>query len=176
MVHIGMLRNDPLTEEEETEGLRSIREITKLWHQSAVAPTIEETCSLTLTHLQMENFQRDHLFRGSSRQTLSANRANHLLWEYQNRAEPNHLALEGRRSPGRISAAKFASWYGSWIAKCNAANVIPSRDQDLEAAKCAFNNAKIPRSLLRDNRSILAPPAWKARGRRKSASKEDPAS
>ncbi len=67
----------------------------------------------------------------------------------------------------RHSPAKLEQWYQhEYVPKCIAAGVLPSRDEDWDAAKEKFGSG-VPRDAVRELRNCYAPPIWRKRGRRK---------
>jgi hypothetical protein len=65
-----------------------------------------------------------------------------------------------------FSAAKLREWYGRWVSSNQQTGNLPSRDDDLHAARQALGES-IPRSAVRLLRRELAPESWKSFGRRK---------
>jgi hypothetical protein len=68
----------------------------------------------------------------------------------------------------KVALGKLPDWFRDWIESNQAAGVIPSREDDLEAAKKALGNV-VRRDVLRRLRRELAPKEWSQQGRRKWA-------
>jgi hypothetical protein len=67
-----------------------------------------------------------------------------------------------------FSAAKLREWYVRWVSSNGQNGHLPSRDEDLKAARQALGES-IPRSAVRRLRQELAPETWKRFGRRTSS-------
>jgi hypothetical protein len=65
-----------------------------------------------------------------------------------------------------FSVASLREWYGRWVSSNGQNGHLPSRDEDLKAARQALGES-IPRSAVRRLRQELAPETWKRLGRRK---------
>lgn len=79
-------------------------------------------------------------------------------------------AVLAKPTPAKaFSHAKLREWYVRWISSNDQNGHLPSRDDDLLAARAALGDA-IPRSAIRLLRQELAPSAWKSFGRRAKSS------
>jgi hypothetical protein len=67
-----------------------------------------------------------------------------------------------------FSAARLREWYRRWVSSNKQTGHLPSRLEDLQAARRALGES-IPRSAVRLLRRELAPDSWKSFGRRKSS-------
>lgn len=68
-------------------------------------------------------------------------------------------------SIGRLAEAHLRRWYCNWVEENQRAGRMPSRDDDLVAAKAACGN-NVTHSMIRALRKEFAPEAWRAHGRR----------
>ena len=72
------------------------------------------------------------------------------------------------RTAARFRQTDLEPWYRARVADCVARDDIPTRDEDLEAARGALGEG-VPRYLVRSLRNSIAPPLWTKRGRRRPA-------
>ena len=86
------------------------------------------------------------------------------------KAEPKGVDLPPSqlRRQGKYSKARVDAWYKEHVRHHQEAGVIPSREDDLIAARKKFSNSIIPRDAVRDARRRLAPDIWKKQGLRKT--------
>ncbi len=73
-------------------------------------------------------------------------------------------------STRKFSEAKLQAWYKGYIDECKTAEKIPSRENDLIAARDALGDG-VPREAVREARRQFAPDDWKEQGRRKTGGK-----
>ena len=78
-------------------------------------------------------------------------------------------AASGTPSQRAFSPAKGREWYVRWVQANEARGHVPSRDEDLQAAKAEFGD-RCPREPIRELRRLLAPAHWTFKGRRKLTS------
>ncbi len=71
------------------------------------------------------------------------------------------------RSSGGYSEQALWAWYEKWVLENPEAGKIPTREDDLKAAKDAVS-LNVPRDVVRAMRKELAPETWTAQGRRKN--------
>ncbi len=79
-------------------------------------------------------------------------------------------ALSGKSTKATtfFSGGKLRKWYAEeWVPKNKADEAIPSREQELKAAKQACGDG-VTRQAIRTLRKELAPESWRKRGRRTS--------
>jgi hypothetical protein len=100
----------------------------------------------------------------------------------QSAARAGHLAVVGilvfegwpeeprrpDRRTGKVALGGLPEWYRAWIRENDERGFIPTREDDLKAARKALGPG-VPRDVLREVRAELAPLAWRQRGRRRSA-------
>lgn len=72
------------------------------------------------------------------------------------------------QQPARFSQAALRAWYERRVAAHEATGSMPSRDEDVEAARQEFG-PRVPREAIRSLRRDLAPAAWTRFGRRKGS-------
>lgn len=83
-------------------------------------------------------------------------------------ATPGDVADRTGQHGARFSLAEIRDWYRhEWIIGHEAAGSIPTRDQEVEAARLKFG-PRIPIRTMRQLRKEFAPERWKRRGRRRS--------
>lgn len=72
----------------------------------------------------------------------------------------------------RPTQKQYESWYRAWMKECDAQRKIPSRNEDLTAARAHFGSRYWVRETdVRELRKLLAPTEWRKQGRRKRSSK-----
>jgi len=69
-------------------------------------------------------------------------------------------------APRRVALGKVRKWYREWVEANLAEGRLPSREQDLEAAREALGTA-VPRDFVRELRRGVAPLEWQRSGRRR---------
>jgi hypothetical protein len=67
----------------------------------------------------------------------------------------------------RYSPSQLEAWYSRYVEEQKAAGEMPSRDDDLTAARRALGDG-VPRDAVRNARRRFAPAEWQERGRRKT--------
>lgn len=78
-------------------------------------------------------------------------------------------SLSGEPARRAFAPAKGREWYVRWVQANEAKGHVPSRDEDLQAAKAEFGD-RCPRNPIRELRRLLAPAHWTFKGRRKKTS------
>lgn len=85
------------------------------------------------------------------------------LWQKKNKSKGKAKdALPIKRG---YNPTKVKKWYLEYIAEHQKAGTIPTRDEDLAAARRKFDTS-VQIKFMRDLRNELAPTEWKQRGRR----------
>jgi len=80
-----------------------------------------------------------------------------------------HSRTQPQHKPRRPSPAGLRRWYERRVQQWPGGCKHPSAEQDWQDAKAEFHEHEVSRDAIRALRNELAPPAWTAHGRRKSA-------